>query len=238
MEIKIALCDDEKHQREYMSHLARKWADKNSIKAQIDPFESAEQYKMMREEKAPHDILLLDIQMGGQSGMSLAKELRAASENQVIIFITGIPDFVQEGYDVSALHYLMKPVNEEKFFSVLDRAAAQVTRAEKQLLLPAGGEIVKVFAGDILYVESFAHYLEIVLPEAVLTVKMPAYKLEQQLGDGFVRCHRSYLVGMRHIDKITKTDIYLDNGKAIPISRRMYAAVGEAFIAFVGKTMG
>ena len=233
MDIHIALCDDEQRQRDYMMMLVKKWAQDNHIKAHIDPFESAEQYKMMREESTPHDILLLDIQMGGQDGVSLAKELRAAQENMIIIFITGLPDFLHEGYDVSALHYLMKPVDENKLFAVLTKAAEQATKTEQYLLLPVDGDMLRVAVKDIMYIESFAHYLEIALASETVTVKMPKYKLEQQLGPGFVRCHRSYLVGMRHISKIAKTDVVLDNGKVIPLSRRMYNGVNEAFMAYI-----
>jgi len=238
MDIRIALCDDEKHQRDYLMLLTGQWANQNNIKAQTDPYESAEQFKMMREDSTPYDILLLDIQMGGQDGVSLAKELRAQNDNLIIIFITGMPDFLQDGYDVSALHYLLKPVDEGKFFAVLDKAAKQVSNGGRQLLLPVDGDIVKVSAADIMYIESFAHYLEIVLISSAITVKMPIYKLEQQLGTGFVRCHRSYLVGMRHISKITKTDIILDSGKAIPLSRRLYSAANEAFIKFISGKRG
>jgi len=84
-----------------------------------------------------------------------------------------------------------------------------------------------------MYIESFAHYLEIALISRSITVKMPTYKLEQQLGNSFMRCHRSYLVGMRHISKITKTDVVLDCGKSIPLSRRLYNAVNQAFIGFI-----
>ena len=233
MNIRIAMCDDEQRQRDYMTLLVEKWAAQSNIKLHIDQYESAEQFKLMREESAPHDILLLDIQMDGQDGVSLAKELRALRENLIIIFITGLPDFLHEGYDVSALHYLMKPVDENKLFSVLDRAAKQATKAGRQLLLPVEGEMMRVSVADIMYIESFAHYLEIALTSGTVTVKMPTYKLEQQLGAGFVRCHRSYLVGMRHVSKITKTDVVLDNGKAIPLSRRLYGGVNEVFIEFI-----
>ena len=216
-----------------MASLVEKWAGINDTKVQLTQYVSAEQFKMMQEESAPCDILLLDIQMGGQDGVSLAKELRAQRDNLVIIFITGLPDFLQEGYDVSALHYLMKPVDEGKLFAVLDRAVKHVSKAEPQLLLTVDGETMRVSAADIMYVESFAHHLELNLTSGTITVKMPTYKLEQMLGEGFVRCHRSYLVGMRHIKKITKTDIVLDNSKSIPLSRRLYKAVNEAFIGFI-----
>ena len=243
--IRIAICDDEQQQRDYMTLLVNQWAKAGNLSLQLDQYESAEQFKMMREEDTPHDILLLDIQMGGQDGVSLARELRAANESLVIIFITGVADFIQEGYDVSALHYLMKPVDENKLLAVLDRAVQHVAKAEPQLLLPVEGETVRVPVGDVMYVESFAHYLEVGLaaalpqaPSGIITVKMPAYKLEEQLGPNFVRCHRSYLVGMKHVSKITKTDVVLDSGKAIPLSRRMQAAVNEAFMAYISPAAG
>jgi len=231
MEINIALCDDEKHQRDYLVYLINKW----NPQIRIAQFESAEQYKMLREEDDPHDILLLDIQMGGQDGVTLAKELREAKEDMAIIFITGITDLIHEGYDVNALHYLIKPVDETKLFAVLDKAVTQLNKTEKYLLLPVDGEIVKIISNEILYVESFAHYLDVVTTSGNFSVKMPAYKIEQQLGKDFIRCHRSYLVSLRHINKITKTDIVLDNGKIIPLSRRMYKEVNEAFMEYVTR---
>ena len=239
MDIRIGICDDEQHQRDYLSLLIQKWADSRGIKTRADTFVSAEQFKLLREDSGPYDALLLDIQMGGQDGVSLAKELRAAKDDMIIIFITGLPDFIHEGYDVSALHYLMKPLDEDKLFSVLDRAAAQVSWVDQSLLLPIEGDTVKISIRDILYVESLAHYLEVVLASGKVTVKMPIYKLEQQLGEGFMRCHRSYLVGMRHISKITKTDVVLDGGKIIPLSRRLNDMVNKVFIAYIsGKVKG
>jgi len=233
MDIHIAICDDEKQQRDYMMLLVKKWADEANTKATIALYESAEQFKMMRDESIPNDILLLDIQMGKQDGVSLAKELRANNEKMIIIFVTGLPDFLQEGYDVSALHYLMKPVDEGKLFAVLTKAAQQVKKVEPQLIFTIDGENLRVAASDIMYIESFAHSLEVVLVSGSITVKMPAHKLQERLGKDFVRCHRSYIVGMRHISRITKTDVVLDNGKSIPLSRRLHSAVNEAFIKFI-----
>jgi len=235
MDLRIAICDDEKYLREYMTALVSRWARESGIKIKTDIYNSAEQFKMMRESGSPHDILLLDIQMGGQDGVALARELRKDGENKdlIIVFITGTPDFIHDGYDVSALHYLLKPVDEEKLFDVLTRAYAQIKKVEHNLLLPVDGEVVRVNVNDILYVESFAHYLEIAVATNILTVKMPAYKLEEQLGEGFVRCHRSYMVNMRHVAKLTKTDVILDNEKVLPISRRMYNEVSGAFLRYI-----
>jgi len=245
MNIKIAICDDENHQLQYIKTLITKWTSINKLQYTLDMYESAEQFKnaisennWLDENVKSYDILLLDIQMGGQDGIALAKELRETDEKSIIIFITAIPDFIQDGYDVSALHYLMKPVNEDKLFAVLDRAVKQLAKTERTLFLPVDGEMMRISEADIMYIESFAHHQEIWLKSGCVSVKMPAYKLEQQLGSGFIRCHRSYIVNKKYISKITKTDIVLDNGKEIPLSRRLYNEVSRAMLSYVKERHG
>ena len=232
MDIKIAICDDERHHREYAAGFAKTWADKNKFNANMTFFESAESFIDARDDGYHCDILLLDIQMDGQSGVELAKKLRETDEKLIIIFVTAMPDFIQEGYDVSALHYLMKPVDEEKLYAVLDRGVKQLNKDSRMLLLPVDGEMMRIPAEDILCIESFAHELEITTKDGAITVRMPAYKLERKLGDYFIRCHRSYIVGLKHISKITKTDVILDNGKQVPLSRRAYDKVNKAWISY------
>ena len=232
MDIRIAICDDESYHAEYVARFVEGWADKNKFRVSLNFYESAENFKDARDDYIC-DILLLDIQMDGQSGVELAKELRETDEKLIIIFITAMPDFVQEGYDVSALHYLMKPMDENKLHGVLDRAVKQLSKAGQTLLLPMDGDVIRVPPEDILCIESFAHYLEITTVTEMIKVRMPAYKLEQQLGEHFVRCHRSYIVGLKHISKITKTDVILDNRRQIPMSRRLYDNVNKAWISYV-----
>lgn len=95
------------------------------------------------------------------NGIELAKKIRTDNENIQIIFITGFPEFIAEGYEVMALHYLMKPVSEEKLFTVLDRALKTISQSEKTIIFPIDGEMVLVRICDIIYAESFAHNIEI-----------------------------------------------------------------------------
>jgi len=236
MEIKIAICDDEHQQTEYTRMLANKWADAYDIKISIKMFGSAESFKSAWSENKDFDILLLDIQMGGQNGVALARDLRGNADNKlIIIFITALPDYINEGYDVFALHYLMKPVNESKFYEVLDRAVRHIAKNITALFLPVDGENKRVSVDDIIYIESFAHFSDIIMVNGSLKVKMPISELEQQLmqsSGSFSRCHRSYIVGLKYVDKITKTDIILDNGANIPLSRRLYNDVNKALIKY------
>ena len=232
MTINIAVCDDEAHQSEYIKTLVAKWAKANKIAGKIGIYDSAESFKAEWREDIRYDILLLDIQMGGQSGVELARELRETDDSLIIVFITAMPDFVLEGYDVSALHYLMKPVDGEKLGTVLSRAAQNLSKIDRVLLLPVEGETVRVPTGDIMLIESFAHHLEITTKNTKLTVKMPIHELEGQLGENFVRCHRSYIVGLKYISKITKTDVVLEGGRGAPLSRRLAAEVNRTLIAY------
>jgi DNA-binding LytR/AlgR family response regulator len=230
MTINLAICDDETFQRRYLTTLVKDWAAAACLSLRVDCFESAEQFVYGK--IIDYDILLLDIQMGGQNGVELAKDLRKEDERLVIIFITAMPDFIQNGYDVSALHYLMKPVDEGKLFDVLNKAVLLISKEDPTILLPSDGDTVRVKTADILYIESFAHDSEVVTPAGKIIVKIPISKLDERLSSTMVRCHRSYLVNVSRIAKITKTDVVLDDGKAIPLSRRLYGDVNKTFIAY------
>ena len=243
MEICIAICDDEHRQTQYINMLVNKWADEYNIKIKTYMFDSAENFKSAWNENKIYEILLLDIQMGGQSGIELAKELRDScntGNKLIIIFITAMPDFANIGYDVSAMHYLMKPVDEVKLFEVLSRAMKSISKSPTALLLPIEKEdgYARISVGDIIYIESSAHFSEVTTTNGTFKIKMPISELERQLINptsievNFVRCHRSYIVGLKYVDKITKTDIILDNGTAIPLSRRLYHEVNQSLIKY------
>lgn len=217
--------------------LVSKWADDNNIKITIEMFDSAENFKSVWNSAGnkSFDIFLLDVEMSGQSGIDLAREIRRSDTRLVIIFITGFADYMPEGFDVSAFHYLMKPLKEDKLFNVLDKAVKVIARNVTALFLPVGGEQIRVSIDDIIYIESFAHFSEVITVNGAVKVKMPISELEQQLSQSpgnCARCHRSYIVGLKHVDKITKSDIILDNGTAIPLSRRLYNEVNKALIRY------
>jgi DNA-binding LytR/AlgR family response regulator len=200
----------------------------------VSTFDSAEAFLFAFAEDQSFDILLLDIQMPAMDGVALAKEIRKENDILQIIFITGYSDYIAEGYDVSALHYLMKPVDEHKLFVVLDRAAARVkalgASSRRTILFPKSGGNVRIPAEDILYAEAFSHYITIYTKDMQQDFNMRLSDMEELLGAGFFRCHRSYIVGMKHVRRVTRTAMVLDNGMEIPLSRRLYDAANQEFI--------
>lgn len=230
--LNIAVCDDELIEIEYLTSLTQEWANVTKTAVNISGFASAEAFLFNYEEDKNFDILLLDIQMKAMDGIELAEKIRENNSSTQIIFITGFPDYISRGYDVSALHYLIKPVEKEKLSEVLSRACDNLKKEEKFILLSIDNESCKINLKDIIYVEAFGHSSCVVCENGEHNVKLPISDIAKMFDESFVQCHRSYIANLQHISRITKTDLVFDNGKTIPVSRRMYNDVNMAFINF------
>ena len=229
MTYKIAICDDSAADRNHIAALTRQWADRGGHFLELAQFISAENFLFEYSGKSDYDILLLDIEMGAMDGVSLAKRLRRENEILQIVFITGYDHYISEGYEVAALHYLMKPVKEDKLLSVLDRAADRLHKAERVLTLELGGEMVRVPLRQIRFIDVRLNYATIHAKKDY-TVKKSLGEIAAALDERFYRVGRSAIVNLTCISRVTKTDIYLDDGTAIPLPRGAYEGVNRAII--------
>ena len=232
MAYRVAIIDDDHVDAEYVQRILDAWAKERQAGVQAQRFASAESFLFHYAEDKAWDILLLDIEMGTMDGVSLAKKIRKENESVQIVFITGFVDYISEGYEVSALHYLMKPVKQDKLFVVMDRAVVAIEKTERVVLLSVGGEMFRLPVGEVEYVEAFSHTVAITTATDTIQVKMYISDIDKMLGDGFSRCHRSYLVGLKHIARLSKTEVILDSGKVLPLSRSAAPQVHKAFISY------
>ncbi len=229
MKYKVAICDDSDADRRYIMDMVRSWASAAGHEVYIDGFPSAESFLFRYAGESDYDILLLDIEMGAMDGVTMAKELRKSNDTVQIIFITGYSDYISEGYEVAALHYLMKPVNEEKLCLVLDRAAEKLAKNERVLNFEVSGEMVRVPIYQIRYADVLGNYVT-VHAQTDVTVKMTLGELEKQLDERFYRVGRSALVNLTQISRVTRAEIRLNDGTAIPLPRGAYEGVNRAII--------
>ncbi len=229
MKYKVAICDDSDADRRYIMDMVRSWASAAGHEVQIDGFPSAESFLFRYAGESDYDILLLDIEMGAMDGVTMAKELRKSNDTVQIIFITGYSDYISEGYEVAALHYLMKPVKEEKLCLVLDRAAEKLAKNERVLNFEVSGEMVRVPIYQIRYADVIGNYVTVHALTDV-TVKMTLGELEKQLDERFYRVGRSALVNLTQISRVTRAEIRLNDGTAIPLPRGAYEGVNRAII--------
>ena len=234
--MRLVICDDDPTQIESLKAKVMQFAGERGVYTEIATFPSAEAFLFDYSENRNVDILLLDIEMGAMNGVELARELRKDNEAIQIVFITGFPDYISDGYDVAALHYLMKPVKTDKLFEVLTRAVEAVASKPHFFLLPVGKEVVRVRERDILYAEAQGHYMHLHTTSGEHKLRMTIGELSDRLGDGFFKCSRSFLVGLAHVSRITKTTVVLDDASELPLAKGLHEPLGAALIQYV-RTM-
>ena len=216
--MKIGICDDEKEIRELLQ---------NKVKS-LYPSADILLYTSGEELLAGElpDILLLDIQMQGKSGLETAKELRLIDRQLIIIFVTAIEDYVFQAFDVDAFHYLVKPFSDEKFSEVLRKAAMQFTdrknlesgytkKEKPNLLITTGGKHITINLEDIVYAEVFNRKVIIHTMNENIEYYGKLKVLEEKAGDNFYRPHRAYLVNLEHVEKYDAANIYLTKGSVL-----------------------
>ena len=233
MALSIAVCDDNETDLQYITGMVNDWAMQRRIPVSIRTFPSAESFLFHYSENKDYDILLLDVEMGKLNGIDLAKQIRTQNNCVQIVFITGYPDYIAEGYEVSALHYLMKPVKPEKLVEVLSRAE-DISRKERSFLLVSSErETIRLFFDEIYYAESQGHYMLINTQQTQYRVRMTVAGLLEKLDEGFYRCSRSFVVNFRHICRITKNEVFLENLVSLPLGRGQYDEINKAMMCYL-----
>lgn len=228
MDLKIAVCDDSAADRRFIAEIARSWAKDTGRDARITEFPSAESF--LFEFDGGWDILLLDIEMGGMDGVELAKRLREKSATLQIVFITGYSEYIEEGYEVEALHYLVKPVDPSKLRSVLTRAVGKLAKNEKALTLDSGGETVRVPVYEIRCAEVRGNYVTLHAGSDI-TVKMTLGELMDMLDDRFYRVSRWAMVNLTRVSRVSRNEVTLTDGSVIPLPRGAWEGINRAIIS-------
>jgi two-component system response regulator LytT len=214
--MRIAVCDDEELFRiEFKSVL-----DKVLINAEydIDTFSGGSSlYEAFL--KNPFDLVFLDIEMPGIDGITLAKRLRAVSENVQIVFLTSHIEYALEGYEVNALRYLVKPVDMNKLSEVLKYIQDKKNNS-RQIMIKQEGEDIVIDISDIIYMESMDKNVRIVTSKSEYITRYNISDYEEELkNSGFLRIHRGYLISLSKVKKIVKNDVVMDGDISLPVSR-------------------
>jgi len=230
MAYRIAIIDDNPTDTEYIRQLLTDWARDRQVSVQPQTFVSAENFLFHYSENKAWDLLLLDIEMGAMDGVSLARRIRAENDAVQILFITGFPDFMAQGYDVAALHYLLKPVMAEKLFPVLDRAVGNLQKTEKHLALSFDRQTALVSLRSVTHLEARKQYVIVRTEREEYRVKKSLSEMEKELDEYFFKCQRSFIVNLRHVSRICPDRVVLKNGTEVPISRGMAQKIGKEII--------
>lgn len=219
--LKIAICDDEKRFRTDLQRVLEQELDLNGYEFGIEEYASGEE--LIRElSKKSYDICFLDIEMRKLNGVETAKELRKRDKSAEIIFVTSHPDFVFQGYEVQALHYILKPYQKEKILEVLHLALERCKKGQEQTFyVEQRGISVKLMLDKILYFYSDRHCVAAVTADEERSFSGKLDETQKGLPGGFQRIHNRYLVNMKHIENLSASQVTLSNGIQLPVSRSL-----------------
>jgi len=207
---------------------------KRGLDFQVDCYPAAPPLlAALNREKGLYQLLLLDVEFGRDNGLAVAASLREHSEDFSLIYVTCHRDYVFDSFDTRPLHYLLKPVDEEKLAALI-REDCRRRYLDARLYLKAGGKHISLAYQDLYAVESAQHRVFLHLRDRAEEWNGSLRTLAPELpGWCFCRCHNSYFINFTHVTELVRYEARLDNGEVIPVSKRFYKSAIERYIAFL-----
>ena len=235
--LSIAVCDDEVIECCNMAKRIREIMEEMKIPCIIRQFRNGGELLQALES---FDIVFLDIIMQDLDGMKTAQAFRKKASDKILIFVSSSREYVFEAYDVEAFQYLLKPVDDRKLKSVLQKAVHKTEiRSQEFIIVSRERQKKKLFLDDIYYFEIKGRIVDVHGPEGIFAYYEQLGELEDKLqGYGFFRCHKSYLINLKYVDGYNRQEVILENGEKIVIAKRRYDRFVREMLEVMRKNGG
>ena len=239
--MKIVVCDDSIEDLTEIERLLTKYKEINSnTNLEVEQFSHAAKLYQKIQEKELADIYILDMIMSEKTGIDIGTLIRSSNRQSVIVYITSSDDFALEAYGVRAVRYLLKPVSEEQFFEALDYALS-LTKLETEKIYPVKTKngLVAIPYSKIEYIENYSRVLNIFQTDGESFKRIFIRKsFDEEIREiaqdkRFMQVHKSFLINMNYVNKLTQNTILMESGKSIPISKKRVVNVRKEYLLFV-----
>ena len=233
---RIAICDDNKYDIKTISSaldVLREEGVELETVAFTDGFDLIKNF----ENGTRYHLLILDMVMDSINGIETAKRIREYDVSMPILIVTSTREFALEGYLVNAWRYITKPLDNERFLDEIKIILDSVSkRDETYFVIDSSKGLIKLKLDDILYFDSNLHTITAHTAKEQYPFRGKLSQIEEDYtGKNFFRIHKSYLVNLRHIKKISKLCVTLINDEVIDVSKLRAAALNEALLTYVSK---
>ena len=224
--MKIAICDDEIHFIDAICPMLEKWAKEREIKLTLYRFMNGDDLIDAQKSECM-DLIILDVIMPLLSGIDTARELRNTNQTVPIVFLTSSREFAVDSYEVKALNYLIKPVDEAKLFLVLDDFLKAFRQPETFFTAKTADGFQRIDIADVDYLEAQNKQVLVHLSnDRTIAIRELFSKCAEVFSpeNGFCCCHRSYIVNLNNVERFSRTEVTTVHNAVIPISRGSYTA--------------
>ncbi len=231
--MRIALVDDDQNDRCQLRKYMENYLAEKGTECRIDEYENALDF--LSKYAFTFDLVIMDIDMPGLSGIEAARKLREKDPHVTLMFVTNMPQYALDGYSVEAVDYLLKPLSYPNFQLKMQKALRYIARnADKPLALQTPEGVFCCNVSDVLYVESRLHYLYYHVGDRVIKVRGKMSDVLDTLSQyHFGRPGESYLVNFRHLKAMDGNEILVGEDR-LPVSRRRKAEFISAFTRYMG----
>ena len=235
--IQIAICDDEKEILDEVSGYIRNYAERKSdLDIEVFRFDSARTLISTLEDGKSFDIFVLDVYIGDEMGTALAGYIRKFGIESPIIFATTSVEHAPESYETGTLRYLIKPINLAKFYEAMDAALASVEKISQRLIkMKTENGLESINVSHIICSEVHDHYQYVTMYNGTqIKIRMTVTELFTMLSGygGFIRIGSAYIINLRHVKNLSRTEVCLYNDVSIQIPRGKHAEIKNAFWNF------
>lgn len=231
--IKVGIVDDEQKERDTLREFFHRLQKENHEEIMVQEYSDGE--SLMEQYDFSCDLICLDIELGGKSGIDTAKEIRKIDENVILIFITNMAQLAIKGYEVQALDFIVKPISYYPF-SIKMRSVINLVNSRKNMniVLTIPGGIQKISTDQLYYTEVNGHYLYYHTSNGIFKQKASMKELEDKLeGLSFKRCNNCYLINLKYVDSVNKDDVQIA-GEWLKISRSRKREFLQALANYMG----
>ena len=229
--MKIVICDDEKFFANDIKTKVENFMYKNRIESDIHTFYCSETF----EDDSFYDIAFLDIEMPGLNGIELATKLKKVNPDIIIFFITSYDKYLDDAMDLNVFRYLKKPINDDRFFSALNKCIAYIDNNSLTVFAVNTSEVKSIKLNDILYIEIIGRKTRLltVKGECISDNKIDYWE-NKLIQSFFYRVHKSYIVNLKHITDYERDSVTLEDKYVVPVSYRKQTDFRQVFMKYLG----
>ena len=237
--MKIAIVDDLKSDRDILNEKLKQYAKCNNIKYELTNFSSAEEF-LEDFEVGKFQIVFLDIYMDKITGMDAAKQIFKADSLCKIIFLTTSEEFARQSYSVNAVYYLIKPIEDEEFLHAMELCKLKPDYNVPMISIKKNGSVHSIETELIYYIDVYQHTTRIHLCNNVIELYTNFSKFIAPLKSDrrFSVCSRGIMVNFQHVKDIENDCFMMNNGEAVPISRRNKRNIQEQWYGYTYNSLG